>query len=232
MKTLIIIPAYNEAENIVSTMENLRSECPDIDYIIINDGSKDDTARLCRENNYNLLDLPINLGLVGAFQVGMQYASKHGYDAAMQFDADGQHLPEFVPKLCETLENTNADIVIGARQKRESESFSGRLIGSAVISFLLRIFSGANLTDPTSGMRIYSKKLIKEFAWNINYDPEPDTLAYLMRRGIKLIEVPVRMKEREGGESYLNFPNAVKYMLRVSMSIIIFQWFRKRGAMN
>jgi len=232
MKTLILIPAYNEAESIVSTMNSLYSVCPDIDYIVVNDGSKDDTAKLCKEHKFNFLDLPVNLGLVGAFQLGMQYASKHGYDAVIQFDADGQHLPEFISKLKETMKDENADIVIGSRFKSEKRSFSGRMIGSRIISFLIRLVSGVKLTDPTSGMRIYSKKLIEEFAWNKNYDPEPDTLAYLMRNGIKVVEIPVIMKEREGGESYLNITSAIRYMLRTSMSITIFGWFRKRGAMH
>ena len=229
MKTLILIPAYNEAKNIVQTVVTLQKECPDIDYVIVNDGSKDETALICRENNLKLLDLPINLGLAGAFQLGMQYAFKHGYDAVLQFDGDGQHKPEYIAELCNTLSDNDCDIVIGSRFLDGKKSFSGRMVGSSFLSFLILIVSRVKITDPTSGMRLYNKKLINEFAWNPNYDPEPDTLAYLMRTGVKVKEVAVTMKEREHGESYLNFTAALKYMLRTSISILFIQWFRKRG---
>ena len=229
MKTLVLIPAYNEAENIVKTVTTLKAECPDIDYVIVNDGSKDETALICRKNNLNLLDLPINLGLAGAFQLGMQYAFKHDYDAVLQFDGDGQHQPEYIAEMCNVLSDNTCDIVIGSRFLNAKKTLSGRMIGSSFLSILILIVSRTKITDPTSGMRLYNKKLINEFAWNPNYDPEPDTLAYLMRTGTKVKEIPVTMKEREHGKSYLNFTGALKYMFRTSISILVIQWFRKRG---
>ena len=99
MKLLIVIPAYNEAENIERVVENLRKVCPDFDFLIVNDGSKDKTADICIENRYSMLNLPVNLGLAGAFQAGIKYAYLHGYDAAIQFDGDGQHDPVYIGTL-------------------------------------------------------------------------------------------------------------------------------------
>jgi len=232
MKPIIIIPAYNEAENIVTTVKTLQAECPLTDYIIVNDGSKDNTATVCKEAGLNILDSPINLGLPGAFQLGMQYASKNGYDAALQFDGDGQHLPEYISALCTAMEDSGADIIIGSRFLEEKKPLSSRMLGSSLIRFLIRLATGVKLTDPTSGMRLFSKRLIEKFAWSLNYDPEPDTLVYLIRCGAKVVEVPVKMKEREFGESYLSATRAAVYMLRICVSILFIQWFRKKGVLG
>ena len=95
-RVIAVVPAYNERDNIVSTIEDLRDNAPGVDYVIVNDGSKDDTLSICREHGYNVIDLPVNLGLAGAFQTGMRYAYEHGYDYAIQFDADGQHSAAFI----------------------------------------------------------------------------------------------------------------------------------------
>lgn len=104
MKLLVIIPAYNEEENVLATVMELRRVCPEYDYLVVNDGSVDRTAAICREHGLHMLDLPVNLGLSGAVQAGMKYAYRHGYDAAVQFDADGQHRPEYLPLMLETME--------------------------------------------------------------------------------------------------------------------------------
>ncbi|WP_418237344.1 glycosyltransferase family 2 protein, partial [Ellagibacter isourolithinifaciens] len=114
-RVLAVIPAYNEEENIVSTIEDLRKNAPDIDYVIVNDGSKDSTAAICRERGYHLISLPVNLGLAGAFQTGMKYAYAHGYDYAIQFDADGQHSAAYIDDMVEVAEETGANVVVGSR---------------------------------------------------------------------------------------------------------------------
>lgn len=229
MNILIVIPAYNEETNIIGVVENIKSfSVVHQDFIIVNDGSSDRTAGICKEVGFPLLDLPINLGLADAIQVGMQWASKHGYDAVLQFDGDGQHEAGYIDCLCDAMQKENADIVIGSRYLHGKMQLSFRSIGASMLKFFIRVTTGRKITDPTSGMRLFSKRMIEAFAWNLNYGPEPDTLVYLMRSGAKVIEVPVTMKERVSGESYLNFANSMRYMLHMCVSILFVQWFRKK----
>ena len=228
MKLLIVIPAYNEEANIKTTVSKLRERCPQYDYVVVNDGSRDGTTAICRKEGFNLVDLPINIGLAGAVQTGMQYGYLQDYDAVLQYDGDGQHEPEYIEALCDAMIKDNADIVIGSRFIEEKKPFTPRMMGSTLIQFLLRLVSGVKLTDPTSGMRLFGKKLIKEFAQNMNYGPEPDTLAYLMRSGAKVVEVPVKMSDRLEGESYLNFTRSIRYMMHMCVSMLIIVWFRRR----
>lgn len=228
MKILIMIPAYNEELNIERVVNNLTDNFPQYDYVVINDGSKDDTAKICRQNGFHLIDLPINLGLSGAVQAGMRYAWQNGYDAAIQIDGDGQHRPEYIEKLAKELEKGEAQIVIGSRFVTEKKPRSMRMLGSNVISGLIRLSTGFRLNDPTSGMRLFNRDVVKEFALNINYGPEPDTISYLIKKGVKVKEVQVKMDERIAGESYLNLSKSMKYMILMSFSILFIQGFRKR----
>lgn len=228
MKILIMIPAYNEELNIERVVNNLTDNFPQYDYVVINDGSKDDTAKICRQNGFHLIDLPINLGLSGAVQAGMRYAWQNGYDAAIQIDGDGQHRPEYIEQLAKELEKGEAQIVIGSRFVTEKKPRSLRMLGSNVISGLIRLSTGFRLNDPTSGMRLFNQDVVKEFALNINYGPEPDTISYLIKRGVKVKEVQVKMDERIAGESYLNLSKSMKYMILMSFSILFIQGFRKR----
>lgn len=228
MKILIMIPAYNEELNIERVVNNLIENYPQYDYVVINDGSKDDTAKICKEKGFHLIDLPINLGLSGAVQAGMRYAWQNGYDAAIQIDGDGQHRPEFIGKLAEELDKDNAQIVIGSRFVTQKKPHSLRMLGSNVISAFIKLSTGFRLNDPTSGMRMFNRDIIKEFALNINYGPEPDTISYLIKKGVRVKEVQVQMDERVAGESYLNFTRSMKYMILMSFSILFIQGFRKR----
>lgn len=226
-KVLVIIPAYNEEDNIESVVEKLRREYPQFDYVVINDGSKDHTAQLCRKNGYNLLDLPVNLGLAGAFQTGMKYAWRNGYGYAIQFDADGQHLPEYIQPMKEKMDE-GFDIVIGSRFVSEKKQKSMRMLGSSLISVAIRLSTGKKIMDPTSGMRMFNRRMIDKFSNSLNFGPEPDTISHLIRNGIKVSEVQVKMKERVAGESYLNAYKSIIYMIRMMCSIIIIQNFRKK----
>ncbi|MBR4823488.1 MAG: glycosyltransferase family 2 protein [Spirochaetaceae bacterium] len=229
MRTLIIIPAYNESGNIERVVNNLRDNYSQFDYVIINDGSKDNTAEICRKCGFNLIDLPVNLGLAGAFQTGMKYALLNNYDAAIQFDGDGQHRPEYIEKMESEMVASGADIVIGSRFVTEKKPFSPRMAGSRLISLLILLTTGRHIKDPTSGMRLYGRKVLKEFADKPNYGPEPDTIAYLINRNCTVREVQVVMDERIAGTSYLSFMSSLHYMLRICLSILFVQWFRKRG---
>ena len=225
MKALLVIPAYNEAENIERVVDQLITEYPSYDYIVVNDGSRDDTAQICRNRGYNLVDLPINLGLAGAFQAGVKYAQQHDYDCIIQFDADGQHLPEYLDSMVEALDS--ADIVLGCRTEEEDKPTGMRKVGSKLLSGMIKLTTGQSITDPTSGMRAYNNKAIRELAYGPNLGPEPDTIAYLMRRkGLKVDEVPVRMAERTAGTSYLNWKSSSIYMIRMTLSVLLIQFFR------
>ncbi len=224
MKLLIVIPAYNEAENIVRVMGELREAAPGTDYVIVNDGSGDETAEICRKNGFHLLNLPANLGLTGAFQTGMQYAVRNGYDAVLQLDADGQHDPRYIGLMAETMERTGCDLVIASRFVTEKKPLSPRMIGSDLISAAIRLTTGKRLTDPTSGMRLWGKSLLHGMAWGMNLRPEPDTLAYLIRSGAAVEEVQVTMRERIAGQSYLSVGKSARYMLQMFSNILLIQW--------
>lgn len=226
-KLLIVIPAYNEAENIVRVVEDLIDHYPQYDYVVVNDGSRDRTAALCREHGFKLIDLPVNLGLAGAFQTGLRYAAENGYDCALQFDGDGQHQPRFIAPMLKLLEG-GADIVIGSRFITVKKPKSLRMLGSYLISWAIRLTTGRAICDPTSGMRMYSRRMLEEFAQNLNYGPEPDTISYLIKNGAVVRELQVEMSPRAGGESYFNFARSVEYMLKMGLSILLIQWFRKR----
>ncbi len=226
MRILAIIPAYNEEMNVANTVSNLASTCPDVDYLVVNDGSSDNTGLVCAQNGIRHVDLPINTGLASGFQLGMKFAERNGYDAAVQFDADGQHLPEFILPMAEAMVEQNASVVIASRVLAGEGPKGARGLGSHLISGLIRLTTGKHLTDPTSGMRMYDRELIHEFAHGFDIAPEPDTIAMLARKSHKIVEIPAHMEERQGGESYLNLPSIIRYMSRTCFSILMFQWFR------
>ena len=227
MKTLLIIPAYNEEESLKTTVDSIRAVVPSVDYLIVNDGSSDGTVRVCRENRYPFLDLATNLGLAGAFQAGLKYAFRHDYDCAIQFDADGQHLPEYIPELEKAIETY--DIAIGSRFVDKKKPHSMRMFGSDLIEWAIKVTTGKKITDPTSGMRAFNKRMIAHMANGLNFGPEPDTVSYLIKRAdAKVIEVPVEMQERQAGESYLKPWSSAMYMIRMAISILFVQFFRKR----
>ncbi len=226
-RVLVIIPAFNEEANIEAAVEGLIKSCPQFDYIVVNDGSTDRTATICHEKGYNLLNLPVNLGLAGCFQAGMKYAYQQGYDCAIQFDGDGQHRPEFIEPMRKKMEE-GYDIVIGSRFVEGHKDVSMRMIGSRMISAAIRLTTGVQVMDPTSGMRMFNRRMISEFALKLNYGPEPDTISYLLKQGAKVAEVPVVIISRQGGESYLKPTVAVNYMVRMLLSIFLIQNFRKR----
>ncbi len=226
MKTLVIIPAYNEHECLKNTVDLLCETLPGIDFVVVNDGSKDDTYEICLTEGYPCINLPANTGLTSAFQAGMKYAHRNGYDSAVQFDADGQHLPEYIPLMQEAMEQKSADVVIASRFLEGEKPTGARGAGSKLISFLIRATTPANITDPTSGMRMYSKALIERYAKGFDLAPEPDTIAYFARTGYKVVEIPAKMRERQGGESYFDLPNIIAYMSKECSALILFQWFR------
>lgn len=228
MKVLIIVPAYNEAQNIEKTVKDITTNT-NYDYIIINDCSKDNTKAVCEKNNFNMLSLPINYGLTSGIQLGMKYAYQNNYDIAIQFDGDGQHEAKYLKDLVQVIENNEANIAIGSRFVTEKKPVTARMIGSRLISFNIKLTTGKTIKDPTSGMRAYDKKAIYEFNRNASLTPEPDTLVYMIKKGLKIKEVQVEMKEREFGTSYLSPIKSAKYMINMIFSILFIRAITRKN---
>lgn len=228
MKCIIVIPAYNEAENIEKVVDNIIKNYPEYDYVVVNDGSTDTTRKICKERGYNLLDLPANVGLAGAIKSGIKYANYYQYEYVVQIDGDGQHNPLYIQDMLKAMEDKNADIVIGSRFVTGKKPLKMRMLGSNLISAAIWLTTGKKIKDVTSGMRLFNKSMIKKFGYQINYGPEPDTLAFLLNCGVRIEEVQVSMEERTAGTSYLTLGRSVSYMLHMLYGILVFQWFRKR----
>ena len=225
MRILMIIPAYNEENNIKDTVNSIINlNNPDIDYIVINDGSTDNTLRVLNDNKFNFINLATNLGIGGAVQTGYKYALYHDYDIAIQFDGDGQHNSEYINALVKEIENGN-DLVIGSRFITNLEGFKStkmRRVGIVILSSLIKLCTGKKITDPTSGFRACNKKIINLFSSDYPTDyPEPDTAVKIIKKNFKVKEIPVIMNERKKGKSSINILKSVYYMVKVSLSIII-----------
>ena len=226
MKVLLIIPAYNEQENIKNTVKKIEEFSNELDYIVINDGSTDNTEKILQKNHIHHIKLVNNLGIGGAVQTGYKYAYENGYDIAIQFDGDGQHDVNYIPQICEPLINGQADMCIGTRYLDKSESkFQStfmRRLGANIISFFIKICTGKKITDPTSGFRAVNKTVIEEFAKQYPTEyPEPESTVSLLVNGYKVQEVPVSMNERTGGVSSIRLFKTIDYMAKVVLAIII-----------
>ena len=224
MKKLVIIPAFNEEESIMSTIEDIRKNAPGFDYIVINDCSMDHTLEICKRNGIKVLDLPINLGIGGAVQTGYLYAVSYGYDVAVQFDGDGQHDASYLQKMVDTMDREKADMVIGSRFiKREGFQSSGiRRIGIRYFSVLTKLLFGKKISDATSGMRMCNRKVMELFVKDYPRDyPEPETVCRLLRKKCKVVEMPVVMRERVNGVSSISPTKSIYYMVKVSLAILI-----------
>lgn len=229
MKVLMIIPAYNEEKSIVNTVNMIKNTSlkkHTLDYVVVNDGSKDNTKNVCLANNLNFIDLPVNLGIGGAVQAGYKYALYNDYDIAIQFDGDGQHDASYIERLVKEISNGN-DIAIGSRfveELSEFKSTAARRIGINFLSHLIKLCTKKRIYDPTSGFRACNRTIIKEFAKDYPIDyPEPDTIVTIIKKGYKVSEIPVKMNERKEGKSSLNSNlfQPIYYMIKVSIAIII-----------
>lgn len=223
-KVLLIIPAYNEEESLRSLIEEIKTVCPYVDYLVVNDCSSDDTERLLEELGANYISLPCNMGIGGAVQSGYRYAAQNGYDIAIQIDGDGQHDVRFVKDMVKLIEDKQADVVIGSRfiDKEGFQSSQARRIGIRILSMLIRLMCGAKVKDVTSGFRAVNRRFIELFAENYPDDyPEPEVIVTARLYGAVIKELPVVMRERTTGKSSINLKRSIYYMIKVSLAIII-----------
>lgn len=238
MRVLLIIPAYNEEANIQKVVERVTAFAAqkreyELDYIIINDGSKDQTEAICREKGYNAVHLIQNLGIGGAVQTGYILAKMEGYDIAVQFDGDGQHDIGSLDALLEPILRGESDFSVGSRFLDPGavtfRSTFMRRAGIRILSTILRVFAGCRLTDPTSGFRAANREALAFLAEDYPADyPEPESIVSLSRNGFRISEVQVNMFEREGGVSSISSAKSVYYMFKVSLAILCTSFQKKR----
>lgn len=232
MKVLVIIPAYNEEESISKVIDKLKIDFPTADYIVVNDCSRDDTLKVLKDKKASYVNLPLNLGIGGGVQTGYKYARDNGYDIAIQIDGDGQHDTQFLDTVIEPICTGEAEIVIGSRfiNKEGFQSTGMRRFGIKFLSALIRVCCGTKVHDVTSGFRAVSGKYIEMYALDYPVDyPEPEAIVRASLAGAKIKEVPVVMKEREGGTSSIYAWKSIYYMIKVSLAIILCRISNKRS---
>jgi glycosyltransferase involved in cell wall biosynthesis len=223
VRVLILAPAYNEGRNLPGLADRLRVSAPGYDVCVIDDGSSDDTARVAASLGFTVLSCPLNLGIGGAVQTGYLWAQKHGYDAAVQIDADGQHDPAELEAVLGPLRKGGASLV-GSRFLSAGgfRSTPIRRAGIRYLSWFLWLRCGVRVSDPTSGYRAADRRAIELFARSYPSDyPEPESIAVAVRNGLRIAEVPTRMVERAHGESSITAWRTLYYLVKVSLALIL-----------
>ena len=224
IKSIVIIPAYNEEKSIVKTVQDICEHAPEFDYVIINDCSTDQTLSVCRKHHLHVLNLPVNLGIGGAVQTGFLYAYKNGYDYAIQFDGDGQHDAQYLQKMRDYMIEQNADMLIGSRflEKEGFQSTGMRRFGIRYFSALIKLLTGQKITDPTSGMRMINRDILAMYSESYPKDyPEPESVVAIINSGKKVMEYPVIMRKRMEGTSSISPLKSIYYMIKVSLAIFL-----------
>jgi glycosyltransferase involved in cell wall biosynthesis len=236
MKVLVVVPALNEERALPPLLDELaRTRAAlgiDLKAVVIDDGSTDRTAQVAVARGARVVRLSRNLGIGGAVQTGLRMALREDFDCAVQMDGDGQHPPDELEKLLASLRSeVPPDLVVGTRYV-ERAGFSStplRRFGGWWLKVLLRILSGAKLTDPTSGYRLYGPRALRLFDRTYPYDyPEPEALAVALAARLRVAEVPVVMRERQGGSSSIFGLRAPYYMLKVTLAVLL-AYVRNRG---
>ena len=223
-RTLIMIPALNEADSIAHVLERIHTHVPWADVVVINDGSTDDTAAIARAHGAIVLNQPYNVGIGSAVQTGFMYAARHGYQVTVQNDGDGQHNPAEIPLLIEALHERGADVMIGSRyiEDRGYVTPWQRRIGIVILSGIISLLMRQRFSDPTSGFRASGARAIALCAHSYPFDyPEPESIVLLRRAGLRLGEIPVTMNPRYGGKSSITPLRSAYYMIKVILAILI-----------
>jgi len=237
-RMLVIVPAYNEERSVGHVVQRIRSVVPGAEVLVVDDGSSDATARVAEAAGAMVVSLPFNLGIGGAVQTGFRYALEHGHDAAIQVDADGQHPPEQIPQLIETLERQGADLVVGSRFIEDTgyRADLPRSVGIRLLSRLLTLLCAQSLTDTTSGFRAAGRDAIRNLAHTYACDyPEVESLITLRKAGYRIVEIPVRMQPRREGRSSISLTKGLYYIPKVMLAAIVDslaapRWTKARAA--
>ena len=227
---LVIIPAFNEEGSIGKVVEEVKTQLPGMDVLVVNDGSSDLTSEIAQSRGAIVLDLPFNLGIGGAMQAGYKYAYEKGYDIAIQVDGDGQHDPREISKLLRALGEGNVDVAMGSRFIGDSEYKASvmRRLGILILSKAISMIVREKLTDPTSGFRAANRRAIQLFSVNYPQDyPEPEAMVLLHQCGLKMKEIPVKINQRYSGESSITKIRSIYYMVKVLLAIFV-DCFKKR----
>lgn len=230
MKILVIIPCYNEAENIARVVKNLQAAAArqtlpgKVDYLVVNDCSTDESAAICASEGFSYISLPVNLGIGGGVQSGYLYAAQNGYDIAVQMDGDGQHDPAYLMEIVQPVLDGKCDMCIGSRfvKKEGFQTSFMRRVGIRFLSGLIFLLSGHRVLDVTSGFRATNARMTAYFARHYAIDyPEPEAALAAILADFKVAEAPVIMRERQGGVSSIHSFKSVYYMIKVSLALII-----------
>lgn len=223
-RTLVIIPAFNEADSIAGVVASIQQHIPHADVVVINDGSTDSTGALAQAAGAVVLHLPHNVGIGASVQTGYLYADREGYDVVVRSDGDGQHTPEDITRLLCALGEHNADVVIGSRyiEQRGYNGSAARRAGSLILARLISTIVGHRITDPTSGFTASNRRAIHLCARAYPHDyPEPEAIVTLHRAGLRIVEIPVTMHPRQGGRSSITSLRSAYYMAKVTLAILI-----------
>ena len=220
---LLIVPAYNEGESILKVAETIRQA--GYEFVVINDGSTDDTLQVCKLNDIPVINLGTNLGIGGAVQTGHMYALERGYDIDIQFDGDGQHDISSVPEIVAAVQN-GANLVIGSRFiSKDNTNFQStglRRLGIKWLSAVIKFVTGKRIYDVTSGFRACDRSTIELFSKEYPTDyPEPESIVSAIKHHLTVTEVPAKMNERQGGTSSNRAFSSMYYMIKVSLAILI-----------
>jgi hypothetical protein len=236
MRTLVFIPAWNEADSVAAVIADVREHLPDADVLVVDDGSADETGGRAAAAGATVASLPFNQGLGAALQTGYLYALREGYDFCAHLDADGQHPPAEVARLLEKVRTDRADLVIGSRYRERGRDARGddykptfsRRIGISLFRFFLTLATRQRFTDTTSGMRAANRRVMELFSENYSPDfAEIESLQLAVRQGLRVEEVPVRMLERAGGSSFLT-PLRSAFFIFKGMIVLLVGQFRPR----
>ena len=224
LRTLAIVPAYNEEHSIGTVLEEIRAADVDLHVVVVNDASEDGTAAIAARAGAAVLNLPFNVGIGGAMQAGYQYALEHGFELAIQVDGDGQHDPREIGRVLEPILDGRADLVVGTRFVKGG-GYRGtplRRVGIRIFAAIVSLMVGQRVSDTTSGFRGVNRKALRLFAAQYPHDyPEVESIVLLSRHGLRLLEVPVQMRVRETGNSSITAFRSVYYMIKVSLALMI-----------
>lgn len=229
-RMLVILPAFNEADNLPKTLTHIRLAVPHADILVINDGSLDNTGEVAGAYGAHVLNMPYNVGIGAGVQTAFQFAHRYDYDIVVRNDGDGQHAPDGITRLVTAMETQNYDVVVGSRflDAGDYGTSPSRLIGINILRSLLRLLTGWPVTDPTSGFGAFNRRAIALFAQHYPHDyPEPEAIFILHRCGFTMGEIPITMQRREHGQSSITLLRSIYYMVKVVLALLIQRVRRK-----